>query len=70
MMEIPEHEMELIAEAKAALLKIPYDLMVSKKGKCLDIILFTEGVVLLKGSKITKATFCYYEGVENDAGEN
>lgn len=43
-MEIPEHEMELIAEAKAALLKIPYDLMISKKGKYLDIMLFTEGV--------------------------
>lgn len=41
---LKEHEMELIAEAKAALLKIPYDLMVSKKGKYLDIMLFTEGV--------------------------
>ena len=68
-MEIPEHEMELIAEAKAALLKIPYDLMLSKKGKYLDIMLFTEGVEL-KGSKITKATFCYYERAKNDAVEN
>ena len=41
---LKEPEMELIAESKAALLKIPYDLMVSKKGNYLDIMLFTEGI--------------------------
>lgn len=42
-MEIPEHEMELIAESTAALLKIPYDLMFSKKGEKFDILLIEEG---------------------------
>lgn len=64
-MEIPEHEMELIAEAKAALLKIPYDLMISKKGKKLDIILLTEGV-----ENNESGILLFTEGVENDTGEN
>lgn len=64
-MEIPEQEMELIAEAKAALLKIPYDLMISKKGKYLDIMLFTEGV-----ENNESGILLFTEGSENDTGKN